>query len=250
MASTAWAVTGPRHLNPHCRLVQSASLEGPPPLPHGNPWHPLYVHPPLSACITFHHRPSLLPPPKHPQCVHCGAVIAPTKRAPDSLDSPATTTMASSSEAVECPIPIVDFDGFREGDAAHKAKIAAAIGAAARDIGFMAVNNHGVDPAVIETMGKETWAFFDLPAEEKEKWASPSEAEYPYGATHGQQHASSLQHHTPPPRPTPRALPRLRGVRQRNPSFWTGGGGCQRQDVRLGGVGAGRRSRAFRSWRA
>ena len=64
-------------------------------------------------------------------------------------------------------VPIVDLQPLRDGSNAGLALVAAQIGAAARDIGFFAVVNHGVEQSVIDTLFSVAHDFFALPADVK-----------------------------------------------------------------------------------
>src|ERR1700722_5653070 len=59
--------------------------------------------------------------------------------------------------------PGIDIAPFRTGDAAARRAVAAAIGQAVHDIGFLVITGHGVDPALIERAQSVSNAFFDLP---------------------------------------------------------------------------------------
>jgi isopenicillin N synthase-like dioxygenase len=87
----------------------------------------------------------------------------------------------STSRSLRCVIPVINFEPFLKGNAADKQRVANAINDACENIGFLVVVGHGVSKPVIDTVWKETRNFFDLPAEEKEKYVSVNEAEYPYG---------------------------------------------------------------------
>jgi len=69
-------------------------------------------------------------------------------------------------------VPIIDLTPFRTG--ADKPGVAAAVAQACRDIGFLVVTGHGVDPALIQRVSAVSTAFFDLPLEEKTAVARPA----------------------------------------------------------------------------
>jgi hypothetical protein len=71
-------------------------------------------------------------------------------------------------------VPIVDLQPLHAGTAAGIAQVAREIGAAARDIGFFAVTNHGVPEAAIDDLFAAAHAFFALP--EAVKLETPIEA--------------------------------------------------------------------------
>jgi isopenicillin N synthase-like dioxygenase len=60
-------------------------------------------------------------------------------------------------------VPIVDLEPLRDGTPAGLARVASEIGAAARDIGFFAVVNHGVPDAAVAELFDAARAFFALP---------------------------------------------------------------------------------------
>ena len=64
-------------------------------------------------------------------------------------------------------IPLIDLGPYFAGDPAGKRRVADEIGRACERIGFFLVSNHGVDPALIEDVRRESRAFFDLPLEQK-----------------------------------------------------------------------------------
>jgi isopenicillin N synthase-like dioxygenase len=66
-------------------------------------------------------------------------------------------------------VPTVDLAPFRHGTAGARAAVARAVDDACRNIGFMQVVGHGIDPAVIATMRRDTDAFFALPLESKRR---------------------------------------------------------------------------------
>jgi len=65
-------------------------------------------------------------------------------------------------------VPLIDLGPLRDGSEAGLAQVAREIGAAARDIGFFAVANHGVPEALIAEMFAAARAFFALPIDEKD----------------------------------------------------------------------------------
>ena len=71
-------------------------------------------------------------------------------------------------------VPIIDIAPFRSGDAAARRVVAAAIGQAVHDIGFLVITGHGVDPALIERTQVVSNEFFDLPLEVKRAVLRPS----------------------------------------------------------------------------
>jgi isopenicillin N synthase-like dioxygenase len=68
-------------------------------------------------------------------------------------------------------IPVIPFDGVRQGDAAALRAAAAQIRAACLDSGFFYLSGHGVDDAVIEAVRTQAMLFFRQPLEVKRRTA-------------------------------------------------------------------------------
>ena len=64
-------------------------------------------------------------------------------------------------------VPIVDISGLRSPSRAERERVAADIGQAARDVGFLYVSGSGVDEALFERLLDAAKRFFALPVEEK-----------------------------------------------------------------------------------
>lgn len=69
-------------------------------------------------------------------------------------------------------VPVIDVAPFRDGSG--KAKVAAQVGQAVNDIGFLVITGHGVDPALIAAVQQASNAFFDLPKAEKRRVLKPA----------------------------------------------------------------------------
>lgn len=67
-------------------------------------------------------------------------------------------------------IPVVNLRNFTDGSAAERCKFIDTMGDALRDIGFFALENHGVDSSVIERSYQEATKFFELPESAKKKY--------------------------------------------------------------------------------
>lgn len=76
--------------------------------------------------------------------------------------------------ASELQVPIIDISGLAHGGQAQRAAIAASVGAAAREIGFMQICGHGVPDAAIEGLKAAIDGFFGLPLEDKLRCRPPS----------------------------------------------------------------------------
>jgi isopenicillin N synthase-like dioxygenase len=64
-------------------------------------------------------------------------------------------------------VPVIDLAAARRGGHAERRRIADAIDAACREIGFFAVTGHGVAPALVEDLRTRAHAFFSLPLAQK-----------------------------------------------------------------------------------
>jgi isopenicillin N synthase-like dioxygenase len=65
-------------------------------------------------------------------------------------------------------IPIVDVAGLRSPDVAERARVATAMGHAAREIGFLYVANHGIPADMLAEAFAASRRFFELPQAEKQ----------------------------------------------------------------------------------
>ncbi|HEY0181941.1 MAG TPA: 2-oxoglutarate and iron-dependent oxygenase domain-containing protein [Rhodopila sp.] len=71
-------------------------------------------------------------------------------------------------------VPVIDVAPFRDGGAAARAGVAAEVGRAVNDIGFLVITGHGIDPALIAEVQAVSNRFFDLPLTEKQHVARPA----------------------------------------------------------------------------
>ena len=71
-------------------------------------------------------------------------------------------------------VPVIDIAPFRMGGSADKQAVASAVDRACRDIGFLVIDGHGIDPALVARTRSVSRAFFDLPLEEKRRVARPA----------------------------------------------------------------------------
>lgn len=71
-------------------------------------------------------------------------------------------------------VPIIDFGPFRTGDTEDRHTVAKHIDQACRDIGFLVIRGHGIQPALIDRTREVSRQFFDLPGAEKLKVARPA----------------------------------------------------------------------------
>ncbi|MDA0652514.1 MAG: isopenicillin N synthase family oxygenase [Proteobacteria bacterium] len=84
--------------------------------------------------------------------------------APYSGGRPVSTGFAMTD------IPIIDFKNFETGDEAHRRKIAAQLDWAASEVGFMYVDNPGIDQALLAEAFASSAAFFGRTKAEKKRW--------------------------------------------------------------------------------
>ncbi|MCK0174958.1 isopenicillin N synthase family oxygenase [Mycolicibacterium sp. F2034L] len=64
-------------------------------------------------------------------------------------------------------VPIIDISGLRSANPVDRERVAAELGAAARDVGFFYISGSGIDDALFDRMLAATQEFFALPLEEK-----------------------------------------------------------------------------------
>lgn len=85
--------------------------------------------------------------------------------------SPAT----ASSAPTKPNIPIVDLSAFLDDDSppAQRLQTAQALVSACRDVGFVYIQNHGVEQGEVDRMFALSKAFYDLPIEQKMKAPHP-----------------------------------------------------------------------------
>ncbi|MEO0402395.1 MAG: 2-oxoglutarate and iron-dependent oxygenase domain-containing protein [Pseudomonadota bacterium] len=72
----------------------------------------------------------------------------------------------------EASLPVIDLGGLRTGDNGAKARVAAALGEAARTSGFFYITNHGVDADLIADMFAASKTFHEKPRSFKMKYWS------------------------------------------------------------------------------
>ena len=80
-------------------------------------------------------------------------------------------------------IPVIDFENFESGDDTHRRKIAAQLDWAASEVGFMYVDNLGIDQALLAEAFASSAAFFDQPRATKEHWSYIQDINHGYQGT-------------------------------------------------------------------
>ena len=77
-------------------------------------------------------------------------------------------------------IPVIDIEPFLGGTPAGRESVPAQIRRAAEEIGFFAIEGHGVPRATMDKLYAKAHEFFDLPLEEKQRVAPP-QPDFPRG---------------------------------------------------------------------
>ena len=80
-----------------------------------------------------------------------------------------SASSVTAAQSYENSIPVIDVGPLVSESASNPEKLAVAkeIGEACENVGFFAIQNHGVDRKVIEKAWNETGNFFDLPVDVK-----------------------------------------------------------------------------------
>jgi isopenicillin N synthase-like dioxygenase len=71
-------------------------------------------------------------------------------------------------------VPVIDISPYRGAEAAARRALAAEVDRICREIGFMVITGHGVDPDLIAAVEDVSRTFFDLPLEEKMQIVRPA----------------------------------------------------------------------------
>ena len=90
-------------------------------------------------------------------------------------------------------IPVVDLSDFLSGGANRKSSFVQALGKAYEEVGFVAVENHGVDDNLISDLYKYVQQFFSLPLDEKKKYEKPQLAGQRGYTSFGKEHAKGSE---------------------------------------------------------
>lgn len=86
-------------------------------------------------------------------------------------------------------IPVVDLKVFLTGDLAQKNDFVQKLGRAYEDVGFVAVQHHGIDDILIDALYKNVQQFFSLPLEKKRMYEIKGLAGQRGYTSFGQEHA-------------------------------------------------------------
>ena len=96
-------------------------------------------------------------------------------------------------------VPVIDLTPYREGTSEGKARVAAAVDQACRDIGFLVVSGHGIPEDLIRRTHEVSARFFALPHRDKLAVDRPAPDQVRgYSAVGGEGLAFSLDEPTPP----------------------------------------------------
>jgi isopenicillin N synthase-like dioxygenase len=90
-------------------------------------------------------------------------------------------------------IPTVDLSDFLSGDAARKNKFVQELGKAYQTVGFVAVQNHGIDQQLVNDFYKSVEDFFSLPIETKLQYEVSGLAGQRGYTSFGKEHAKHSQ---------------------------------------------------------
>lgn len=72
-------------------------------------------------------------------------------------------------------VPIIDIAPFYNGTRAERAALARKVDQACRDIGFLVITGHGIDPELVARIDRTSYAFFAQPEAEKVKLNRPKD---------------------------------------------------------------------------
>jgi isopenicillin N synthase-like dioxygenase len=88
-------------------------------------------------------------------------------------------------------IPVVDLEDFASGDPGRRARFVRDLGDAFVEFGFVAVENHGVDPVAVAETYATIRRFFALPTDAKARYEIPGGAGQRGYASFGREHAKN-----------------------------------------------------------
>jgi isopenicillin N synthase-like dioxygenase len=88
-------------------------------------------------------------------------------------------------------VPLVDLSHYTRGTAKEQARFVQIFGEGLREFGFVSVENHGVDQALIRRTYADVAAFFDLPADHKRRYHIEGGAGQRGYTGFGQEHAKN-----------------------------------------------------------
>lgn len=104
---------------------------------------------------------------------------------PDRYIKPPLERPTISTDATDVNIPVIDLQGFFEGDDNIRSTILCQISEACREWGFFQILNHGVSPQLMDR-AREVWReFFHLPMDIKQSYANSPKTYEGYGSRLG-----------------------------------------------------------------
>jgi len=95
-------------------------------------------------------------------------------------------------------IPIIDIAPYFEGSPTGKQHVAEAVDRACREIGFLVISGHGIEPQTITAMREVSRRYFALPVEEKLRLRMPTDRYRGYTPMGSEGLAASLDQVAPP----------------------------------------------------
>lgn len=98
----------------------------------------------------------------------------------------------------DSPVPVIDIGPYWVGDVSGTTRIAEAVDDACRNVGFLAITGHRVDPALIDRMLAVSRQYFALPLEEKMQLKMPPDRYRGYTPLGAEILAATLGNETPP----------------------------------------------------
>ena len=90
-------------------------------------------------------------------------------------------------------IPVVDLDQFRNGSKAERDAFVQQLGKAYEDVGFVAVQHHGIGDNLIQSLYETVQQFFSLPLEKKKRYQIEGLAGQRGYTSFGQEHAKGSE---------------------------------------------------------
>jgi len=98
----------------------------------------------------------------------------------------------------DSPVPVVDIGPYLAGSSVGKSQVAAAVDEACRNLGFLAISGHDIDPDLIESMLAISREYFARPVDEKMRQKMPPDRYRGYTPLGAEILAASLDEVTPP----------------------------------------------------
>ena len=90
-------------------------------------------------------------------------------------------------------IPLVNLDDFLSGNTEHKNSFVQQLGKAFKEVGFVAVRNHGISSGLIANLYKNVQEFFSMPLDQKKEYEIPGLAGQRGYTSFGKEHAKGSE---------------------------------------------------------